>query len=82
GDEDLRSETEEGLIRSVKAIKLMEEDYEWMREVRYAYMDKHTALPDGTAEVEYSNGIKIIVDYNAAKVTMCSDKFTKERYIK
>ena len=82
GNEDLRSETEEGLIRSVEAIKLMQDDYDWMQEVRYAYMDKHTVLPDGTTETEYSNGIKIIVDYNTANVTMISDSFTKERNIK
>ena len=82
GNEDLRSETEEGLVNAVSAIKLMQEDYDWMQEVRYAYMDKHTILQGGTTETEYSNGIKIVVDYNAAKVTMVSPDFTKERYIK
>ena len=82
GDEDLRSETEEALVRSVSAIKLMEEDYKWMEEVRYAYMDKHTVLADGVVEVEYSNGIKIRVDYNTQMVKMYSDNFVKEKHIK
>lgn len=70
GEEDLFNETDEQLKESVRALKMMSDDYEMLKPVRYAYMEKHERLSDGVYETTYSNGIKVRVDYNRKTVDM------------
>lgn len=70
GREDLRCDTDDEMKDSVSKIKLMSEDYDWMSEVRYAFMDSHNKIADGVFETVYSNGIRVTVDYNDGTVRM------------
>lgn len=70
GREDIRCDTENEMKDSVSKIKLMANDYEWLKEVRYAFIESHNKISEGVYEIAYSNGIKITVDYNDKKVTM------------
>ena len=78
GLEDIRLDTDEEMRESVSKIKVMAEDYKWLREVRYAFMDSHKRVADGVYEIAYSNGITLTVDYNLAKVTMQGEGLYKE----
>ena len=77
GREDIRLDSDEEMKESVQKIKQMSEDYEWMQEVRYAFMESHNCIQDGVYEIVYSNGVKVIVNYNTGIVRMCGDDFEK-----
>ena len=77
GREDIRLESDDEMKESVAKIKSMSEDYEWMKEVRYAFMQSHNRISDGVYETVYSNGVKIVVDYNSAIVRMSGNDFEK-----
>lgn len=78
GKEDMRLDTEQEMKETVAKIKTMAEDYEWLKEVRYAFMESHTRIADGVYEIVYSGGIKIVVDYNRATVRMTGENINKE----
>ena len=78
GREDIRCDSDEELKESVAKIKQMADDYEWMREVRYAFMESHNKVTEGVYETAYSNGIKITVDYNSGTVAMDGKDIHKE----
>ncbi len=63
GKEDFVCETDEQLNDSVKKIRVMYDDYNELKDVRYAFMDKHEKLSDDQVRVTYSNGTQITVDY-------------------
>lgn len=77
GKEDLKCDTYEEMRESVSKIKLMTEDYEWMREVRFAFMNSHEKLSDGVYKIVYSNGYNVTVDYNKETVTMSGNNTEK-----
>lgn len=77
GREDIRCDSDEEMKESVAKIKLMSDDYEWLKEVRYAFMDSHNRISDGVYETVYSNGIKITVDYNTETVSMSGNGVNK-----
>jgi hypothetical protein len=68
GIEDLLCETDEQLSASVESLKTMYDDYQLLEAVRYCFMDSHKKISDGVFEIKYSNGVKIIVDYNSKTV--------------
>ncbi len=70
GLEDFRCDTDAEMQESVSKIKTMYNDYKWMEEVRFAFIESHNEVSDNVFEIMYSNGIKITVDYNTATVTM------------
>lgn len=77
GREDIRIDCDEEMVESVSKIKLMSEDYEWLKEVRYAFMQSHNKIADGVYETAYSNGIKVTVNYNDSTVHMNGDGLDK-----
>ncbi len=77
GKEDIRLETGEEIKDAVSKIKLMSDDYEWLKEVRLAYMESHNCIDKGIYEIQYSNGIKITVDYNTSTVSMVGENINK-----
>ena len=77
GREDIRCDSDEEMKESVAKIKLMSDDYEWLKEVRYAFMQSHNRISDGVYEIVYSNDIKITVDYNNSTVSMVGNDFEK-----
>lgn len=70
GREDIRCDSDEEMKESVSKIKLMYDDYNWLEEVRFAFMESHTEVAKKVFEIVYSNGIKVKVDYNNATVSM------------
>lgn len=81
GNEDLRCETKEEMRESVSKIKLMTEDYDWLKEVRFAFMESHNRIADGVFKIEYSNGYTVTVDYNASTVKMSGNGIEKQLVI-
>lgn len=77
GREDIRIDSDEEMVESVSKIKMMSEDYEWLKEVRYAFMQSHNKIADGVYETAYSNGIKVTVNYNDSTVRMNGDGLDK-----
>jgi len=77
GREDIRCDNDEEMKESVAKIKQMSDDYEWLKEVRYAFMQSHNRISDGVYEIVYSNDIKITVDYNNSTVSMLGDGINK-----
>ena len=75
--EDIRGNSDDEMVESVSKIKLMREAYEWLKEVRYAFMQSHNRISDGVYEIVYSNGVKLIVDYNNRIVRMIGYDFEK-----
>ena len=57
--------TDEDLKFSVSKIKEAYEDYKKTRRLQTEFMVKHEKVSDGLFEVLYSDGTKIVVDYNA-----------------
>ena len=64
GIEDFLCDTDDQLKESVEKIKIMSEDYDLLKEERYAFMDNHEKIADGVFVTTYSNGTKVTVDYN------------------
>lgn len=81
GKEDLLCDTDEQLKESVAKLKLMADDYEWLKEVRFAFMDSHKKIAGGIYEIKYSNGITLTVDYNTSTVTMVGNEIKKQRIL-
>lgn len=81
GNEDIRCDTDKEMYDSVSKIKLMSDDYDWMKEVRFAFMQSHNKISCGVYETVYSNGVKITVDYNENKVIMQGENIEKILYI-
>ena len=77
GSEDIRLDTDEQMRDGVAKIKIMENDYEWMKDVRFAYMESHNEISDKVYKIDYSNGISITVDYNNATVEMKGNGISK-----
>lgn len=77
GREDIRLDSDEEMVESVSKIKQMSEDYDWLKEVRYAFMQSHNRISDGVYEIVYSNNVKVTVDYNISTVTMEGEDFKK-----
>ena len=57
---------------SVLKVKKMADDYELLKPVRYAFMDSDEEMAPGVFCTEYSNGIKVIVDYNRETFEICN----------
>ncbi len=64
GREDFLCDTEEQLVDSVAKIKTMAEDYDLLKPERYEFIDSHHKLQDNVYETVYSNGTRVIVDYD------------------
>lgn len=77
GKEDIGCDNDQELVESVSKIKLMYEDYNWLKEVRFAYMESHNEIANRVYEIVYSNGIKVTVDYNNATVSMNGNGINK-----
>ena len=70
GLEDFTAETDEKLVESVAAIKRMYDDFNSMKNERFEFMESHRKISDGIYETVYSNGTRVIVDYNMEKVSI------------
>ena len=57
-------ETDELIQKSVSALKTVYEDYKELSFLQYEFMENHEEISDGVFETTYSDGSKIIVDYN------------------
>ena len=67
GLEDMLCDTDEQLEDSVKRIKRMSDDYELMKNERFEFIDSHEEIGENVYCTTYSNGTRVIVDYNEEK---------------
>ena len=65
GTFDLEATTDEKLRRSVGWMKEGYVEYARRRDLQYSFMDRHEVLRAGVVRVTYSNGVKMLVNYNA-----------------
>lgn len=77
GVEDLLCETDEQLNKSVTHLKTMYDDYELLKDVRYCFMESHKKVCDGVFETEYSNGTRILINYNNKTVKVSNKPLLK-----
>lgn len=73
GREDFLCDTDALLRQSVQSLKTMYQDYEALRDVRYAFMDNHEKIGDQMYRTTYSNGIQVEVDYAVEKAAIIRD---------
>jgi len=64
GDEDLTSATDEELRRSVAHVKRGYDEYKQLRHLQLEFLEEHGETAPGVFTSTYSNGEKVIVDYN------------------
>ncbi len=64
GLEDMLCDTDEQLSDSARRIKRMSEDYELMKNERFEFIDSHEEIAENVYCTTYSNGTRVIVDYN------------------
>lgn len=65
-------ETDELMERSVSALKTVYGDYEKLSYLQYEFMENHEEVSDRVFETTYSDGTKIIVDYNKLEYKLVS----------
>ena len=70
GTWDLEATTDEKLRRSVGWMKEGYDEYARRRDLQYHFMDRHERVAEGVYRVTYSNGAKMLCNYNAAAVTV------------
>lgn len=58
------TETDELMAKSVSRMKELYDDYEKLSYLQYEFMEKHKEITENVFETTYSDGTKIIVDYN------------------
>lgn len=63
GEKDIRCDTEEELVESVRCIKREYDRYQTMSRLQMLFMDQHTILEDGVNLVRYSDGTEIVCNY-------------------
>ena len=64
GEIDCRCRDDEELSESVSKIKKGYDIYKELNFLQTEFMDKHEKLEEGVFCTTYSNGCKVIVDYN------------------
>lgn len=64
GLEDMLCDTDEQLKDSVTRIKRMSDDYDLLKPERFEFIDNHEEISENVYCTTYSNGTRVIVDYN------------------
>ena len=62
--DDITCNDQKDMERSVACVKQVYEEYKERRYLQTEFMENHEIIAPGVAEVTYSDGSKIIVDYN------------------
>lgn len=63
-DKGYTTATDELMEASVKGLKVLSEDFKKLSFLQFEFMEKHEMISENVFETTYSNGAKIIVDYN------------------
>ena len=64
GTIDLEATTDEKLRQSVAWMKEGCDEYDRRSDLQFCFMDRHEILRDGLVRITYSNGAKMLVNYN------------------
>lgn len=64
-DKGYTTATDELMAKSVSDLKIMAEDYEKLSSLQFEFMQNHEMIAPDVFETTYSDGTKVIVDYNA-----------------
>lgn len=70
GTVDLEATTDAKLKQSVTWVKEGCDEYDRRSDLQYAFMDRHETVRPGVVRVTYSNGAKMLVNYNASAETV------------
>ena len=70
GTWDLEATTDEKLRQSVTWMKEGYDEYARRSDLQYHFMDRHEKLSEGVYRVTYSNGAKMVCNYNQEPVTV------------
>jgi len=81
GDEDLTCETDAKLEWSVSKIKEAYDQYEKMKHLQLEFIESHSEVAPGVTCTGYSNGQKVIVNYNEKPVKVLGVKVPALDYI-
>lgn len=65
GTIDLEATTDEKLRQSVAWVKEGCDEYGRRSDLQFCFMDRHEVLRDGLVRITYSNGAKMLVNYNS-----------------
>lgn len=84
GTIDLEATTDEKLRQSVRWVKEGCDEYDRRSDLQFAFMDRHETVRPGLVRVTYSNGAKMLVNYNSASeeldgVTVPAGEYTVVR---
>jgi len=64
GDHDNRYDSREGLQKAVAGIKQVYDDCEKLNHLQLEFIEDHNQLADGVFETVYSNGERVVVNFN------------------
>lgn len=70
GKEDFLCDTDDMLKESVRKAKLMADDYDMLKDERFEFITSHEKISDGIYCTTYSNGTKVLVNYNDGTYTI------------
>ena len=70
GDRELRAVTDAEVDDSVACIKRGADEYSRRCDLQYAFMERHEAVADGVYRTTYSDGSRIVVNYNERPVVV------------
>jgi len=64
GDRDLRYDDKEGLLKAVNGLRDVYGDLQKLKHLQMEFIEGHNQLAEGVFETVYSNGERVIVNYN------------------
>jgi hypothetical protein len=64
GNRDYRYDSEAGLKQAVVGLKRVYDDFQKLKHLQLEFIDGHNQLADGVFETLYSNGERVVVNYN------------------
>lgn len=64
GEGDYRTEDPKKILEDAEEIKALTDEYEELALLQYEFMEKHEEIRENVFATEYSDGTRIICDYN------------------
>ncbi|MDO5582155.1 MAG: DUF5696 domain-containing protein [Planctomycetia bacterium] len=81
GDADITCGTDEELVQSVKKIKEGYDEFEKMKYLQYEFMNDHSMIGENLFQTTFSDGTRIITNYNEAERSFEGKKIPAFGYI-
>ena len=81
GTWDLEATTDEKLRQSVAWMKEGYDEYLRRNDLQYEFMDRHEQIAEGVWKTTYSNGVKMICNYNSSTITVDGETVPPVDYV-